>query len=129
VDLAFIWSTPEGTQEAAWRLFRSYDGKGGRFGDLWLPCESDSPDLSVFAARRTKDDALTVVAVNKNLHGPCEFALDLGKGKGKLRVWRIEQDAPDKVVEAADQAGDVNGTVRLTLPAASASVLVVTPGE
>ncbi len=54
VDLAFIWYAPEGTQELAWKLFRSYDGKQGRFGDVWLDGGSDHADLSVFAARRTR---------------------------------------------------------------------------
>jgi hypothetical protein len=129
VDLAFIWSKPEGTQELAWKLFRSYDGKGGRFGDRWLPCESDAPNLSVFAARRTKDDAVTVAVVNRDLHGACELKLDMGSLKGKLRVWRFDQDTGDQVVEVAEQAGPVDGTLKLTLPAASASLLVIAPGR
>ncbi|HJT76597.1 MAG TPA: glycoside hydrolase family 44 protein, partial [Gemmataceae bacterium] len=73
LDLAFIWYAPEGTQELAWKLFRSYDGKRGRFGDRLLEGESDSPDLSVFPARRGSDNAVTVAVVNKNMHSPCEL--------------------------------------------------------
>ncbi len=129
VDLAFIWYAPEGTQELAWKLFRSYDGKRGRFGDEWLDCQSDNPDLSIFAAKRTKDGAATVVAVNKNLNSPCELKLDLGKLKGKLSVWRFDQDIGDMVVEVVEQGGAVDGTVMLTLPAASASMMVVAPDK
>ena len=125
VDLAFIWYQPEGAQELAWRLFRSYDGKQGRFGDQWLECESDNPDLSIFAAKRSKDGAFTVAAVNKNLNAPCTATLNLGKLKGTMRVWRFDQDTGDKVVEIADQAGAVDGAVKLTLPAASATMLVI----
>ena len=129
MDLAFIWYAPEGTQELAWKLFRDYDGKQGRFGDEWLDCQSDNPDLSIFAARRTKDGAVTVVVVNKDLNGPCELKLDFGKLKGKLRVWRFDQDTGDKVVEVAEQGGPVDGTVKLTLPAASASMMVIAPDK
>lgn len=129
VDLAFIWSQPEGTQELAWRLFRGYDGKQGRFGDRWLDCASDNPDLSVFAAKRTKDGAVTVVVVNKNLNSPCDLKLDLGKLKGEVCVWRFDQDTGDKVVEVAEQGGAVDGVVKRTLAAASASIVVVTPDK
>ncbi len=126
-DLAFIWHTPEGSQELAWRLFRSYDGRKGSFGDQLLDASTDHADLSAFAARRKADGAVTVAVINKDLHGPCELTLDVGKLKGKMRVWRFDQDTGDKVVEVKEQAADVDGTVRLTLPAASASMLVVTP--
>jgi hypothetical protein len=125
VDLAFIWFQPEGTQELAWRLFRSYDGKQGRFGDQWLDCASDNPDLSVFAAKRTKDGSTTLVVLNKNLNGSCSLKLDLGKLKGKMRAWRFDQDTGDKVVEVADQGKAVEGTLQMTLPTASATMLVI----
>jgi hypothetical protein len=128
-DLAFIWHTPEGTQELAWQLFRSYDGRKGSFGDRMLASESDSPDLSVFAAKRSKDGVVTVAAINKNLHGECELTLDVGKLKGKLQVWRFDQDRLDKASEVKEQAGAVEGMVKLTLPAASASMLVITPAK
>ena len=60
---------PEGTQELAWKLFRNYDGAGGRFGDRYLPAESNHADLAVYAAKRSKDGATTIVVVNKNLGG------------------------------------------------------------
>ena len=124
VDLAFIWHTPEGTQELAWKLFRNHDGKGGRFGEHFLPATSDQGQLSVFAARR-KDEALTVVVVNKDLHGPCALTLDIGSRKGALRVYRFDQESGNEVREVRDQGGKVDGTIRLSVPAASASLLVI----
>ena len=103
------------------------DGKQGRFGDQWLGGESDNADLSIFAAKRTKDGAVTVAVVNKNLNGPCTLTLDLAKIKGKMRVWRFDQDTGVNVVEVADQAGAVDGAAKLTLPAASASMVVSVP--
>ena len=36
VDLAFIWYSPAGSQQWAWQLFRSYDGRGSGFGEQLL---------------------------------------------------------------------------------------------
>jgi hypothetical protein len=125
LDLAFIWHTPEGTQELAWKLFRSYDGNRHGFGEQFLPAESDQPNLSIFAARRKEDGAVTIAVINKSLHGPCELKLDLASLKGKLRVWRFDQDSDAKVVEVKDQARAVDARLELTVPAASANMLVI----
>ncbi len=42
-----------------------------------------------------------------------------------MRVWRFDQDTGNQVVEVADQGGAVDGAVKRTLPAASASLLVI----
>ena len=127
LDMAFIWYAPAGSQEAAWKLFRDYDGAGGKFGDQYLFGESDSRDLSVFAARRSSDKAVTIVVVNKNLNSPCELDLNLGALKGALHVWRFDQDSEDKIAEIKEGAPKVNGTLKVEIPAASASMMVVTP--
>jgi hypothetical protein len=124
-DLAFIWTHPEGTQDLAWKLFRDYDGAGSRFGDKALPATSENPDLAVFAAKRSKDGATTIVVVNKNLTGACELKLDVPGVKGKLRAWRFDQETECKVVEVKSAAKAVEGSISLTLPAASATMLVV----
>jgi hypothetical protein len=129
LDLAFIWFSPAGTQELAWQLFRNYDGAGGHFGDQYLASDSQSTDLSVFAARRSSDNAVTIAVVNKNLNGPCTLNLDVGALRGALRVWRFDQDSEAGVVEVKSQASEVNGRIKLEIPAASASMLVVAPGE
>jgi hypothetical protein len=123
IDRAFLWHTPEGTQNLAWKLFRDYDGAGGRFGDLSLPATSSHPDIALHAARRA-DGATTIAAINKNLGGACELRLNLPNAKGKLRVWRFEQGS-DHVEEVRADAKDVNGVIQLTLPPGSASMLVV----
>jgi hypothetical protein len=127
VDLAFIWYSPAGSQEWAWQLFRSYDGRGSGFGENLLKAESDNPDLSLYAARRTADNAVTVAAVNKNLHGSCLLNLDAGATKGNMRVWRFDQDTAESVKEVAELARPVAGPIELNLPAASASMIVITP--
>jgi Glycoside hydrolase family 44 len=124
VDIAFIWHTPEGTQNLAWQLFCNYDGRGGRFGETFIPSESSHADVPVCSAKR-KDGATTIAVINKNLRGSCELTLDVLGLKGKLRVWRFDQESGGKVIEVVKEAATVDGVIKLTLPAASASMLVV----
>jgi hypothetical protein len=124
-DLAFIWTRPEGSQELAWRLFRNYDGAGSRFGDRMIPTETTAGDLAVYAAKRAKDGAITIAVLNKNLGGPCELKLNVPGLKGRMRVWRFDQEADCRVVEVTKAAAAVDGTIALTLPAASGTMIVV----
>jgi hypothetical protein len=124
VDLAFIWTTPEGTQELAWQLFRNYDGHGGRFGDRFIPCSSQHQDVAIYAAKR-RDGATTVVLLNKNLGSPCELTFDAPGLRGKLQAYRFDQDSEEKVVEAYRDMKTIDGKLSLTLPAASGTILVV----
>jgi len=123
VDLAFIWNTPEGTQNLAWQLYRDYDGKGGRFGEIHLPTSSTHPDVAVHAAKRT-DGSTTIVLVNKNLGGPCDFTLEAPGLKGELKAWRFDS-ATNRVCDVAAEPKTINGNVTMKLPAASATMLIV----
>ncbi|HJZ92375.1 MAG TPA: glycoside hydrolase family 44 protein [Gemmataceae bacterium] len=125
VDLAFIWSRPEGTQELAWKLFRNYDGAGGRFGDLYLPSECECHDLTVYAAKRIKDRATTIAVINKNLGSPSMVKLNVAGLKGKMRVWQFDQETDGRVVERTKDAGDVDGSITVTVPAASGTMIVL----
>jgi hypothetical protein len=68
LDLATIWGPPESSQPGAFafRIYRNYDGTGHGFGDTSIQASSsDQDELSVYAARRSSDNALTVVMINK----------------------------------------------------------------
>ncbi len=123
VDLAFIWHTPEGAQNLAWQLFRNYDGRGSRFGDELLATTCADDDLAVFAARR-KDGAVTIVVVNKNLGGECELNLGVPGLKGQMQLWRFDS-ASSRLAAIPGETAAVDGAIKLTLPAASASILVI----
>ncbi len=43
-----------------------------------------------------------------------------------MRVWRFDQDTAENVKEVAELARPVAGPIELELPAASASMIVVT---
>ncbi|MCB8948950.1 MAG: glycoside hydrolase family 44 protein [Ardenticatenaceae bacterium] len=69
VDLATLWAPPANSDPGAFafRMYLNYDGSGSAFGNLSLPASSSNVDqLSVFAARRSSDLALTIMVVNKS---------------------------------------------------------------
>lgn len=69
LDMATLWALPGGDVPGAYvfRLFLNYDGEGGQFGDTSIAAESSEWDtLSVFAAERSTDGAVTVMIVNKS---------------------------------------------------------------
>ena len=68
VDFANMWTPPAPTDPIAYafRLFRNYDGQGGQFGATGVSAVSSNPgSLSVYAAQRASDHALTVIVLNK----------------------------------------------------------------
>ena len=68
LDLACMFGPPKATDAGAnaFRIYRNYDGKGGRFGDVWCArASADQGRLSVYAAVRSADHALTIVVINK----------------------------------------------------------------
>jgi hypothetical protein len=128
VEKAFVWShssSPLGTQELAWKLFRNYDNAGGRFGDNFIPTESNNSDLAVYTAKRSKDGATTIAVINKNLGGSCTLKLNTMGLKGQMRAFRFDQDTGYQVVQVNRETRDVDGTVTLTIPAASGTMLVI----
>ena len=78
LDLATLWNYPNSgdglgydhfeTEPGAYafRLYRNYDGNGNTFGDTSIQAASTNQDqLSIYAAKRNKDGALTLMVINK----------------------------------------------------------------
>src|SRR3974390_210127 len=70
LDLATRWTIPDATTPTykAMKLYRNYDGNKATFGETSINATGPNPDnVSVFAAQRSSDNALTVMAINKQL--------------------------------------------------------------
>ena len=78
VDLANLWNYPNTSDGLgyekfetlpgayAFRMFRNYDGLGGKFGDLSVSAQSsDQSKLAIYAANRSSDGVLTIIIINK----------------------------------------------------------------
>jgi mannan endo-1,4-beta-mannosidase len=53
--------------QAAYRLYRNYDGKNGRFGDTAVAATTDNAKASIYAALDS-GNALSMIVINKELH-------------------------------------------------------------
>lgn len=79
LDLATLWNYPNPSSDPlgyihfedlpgayAFRMYRNYDGIGGKFGDTSVSASGYDPaQVSIFAAERSADGALTIMAINK----------------------------------------------------------------
>ncbi|GIF74924.1 glycoside hydrolase family 44 protein [Asanoa siamensis] len=128
LDLATLWAPPAAADPGAYafRMYRNYDGAGGRFGDIGVRATSaDQSVLSVYAAERSSDGALTAMVVNKSgadQTAPVTFA---GRGAGTAKVHRYGAADPGAIVRAPDQPVSASGTVETTFPADSITLLVL----
>jgi len=139
VDLATLWEPPAPDQPGAYafRIYRNYDGAGSRFGETRVQAiSSDQGRLSVYAAQREGDKALTVVVINKS-GGTLATRLQLWNFApgGPAEIYRYSSDNLNAIVRLADQpvetAGSTDGsTVGLTasFPANSITLLEI-PGQ
>jgi Glycoside hydrolase family 44 len=78
LDAGFFWGEIKETWPAYWafRAFRNFDGKGGRFLDLSIPVE-ETPAVSLFASRDTLTSHVVLVLVNKELTTPTTAEINL----------------------------------------------------
>jgi len=68
IDFADMWSAPAPQDPIAYafRMFRDYDGSGSLFGDTSVSATStDQGQLSIYAAQRSSDNAVTILVINK----------------------------------------------------------------
>jgi glycosyl hydrolase family 44 len=130
LDLATIWSPPRASDAGAnaFRMFLNYDGAGAKFGETSVTTTSaDREKVSVYAAERAGDHALTILAINKT-GGDIDAPLTIAGGPAatKADVWRYSGRAP-RVVGAGSLPVN-GGAIAATLPANSMSLFVV-PGK
>src|SRR5207244_4513414 len=72
LDMAARWTTPDPSTPTykAMKMYRNYDANKSSFGDTSIPATGPNPDnVSVFAAERSVDGALTIMVISKYLSG------------------------------------------------------------
>ncbi|MEV4760830.1 glycoside hydrolase family 44 protein [Micromonospora sp. NPDC049559] len=136
LDLATLWAPPSAGQPGAYafRMYRNYDGAGGRFGETAVRATSaDQEKLSVYAAERGADGALTVMVVNKS-GTELSSTVNLRKHYGtSAKVYRygasdlnaIVAGSAPRILRPPPQAGAADGTFSYTFPADSVTLFVV----
>jgi hypothetical protein len=128
LDMATRWSAPDPTNYTykAIQMYRNYDGNKSSFGDVSVLAGGPNPDIvSVFAAQRSSDNALTVMVINKQLTNTAPLNLTLANFKpaGSAQAWRLT--AANVIGRLPDLA--VNGNVVTDLLPAQSMTLYVVP--
>jgi hypothetical protein len=137
LDLATRWTTPATSTPTynAMKLYRNYDGKKSTFGDTSVFAGGPNPDqVSVFAAVRNLDRALTVILINKQAAISSRAALTLSNfsAQGTVEIWRLTgagiQQLSNDVVFASHYTCDLPGqTVTLLIFPAATEVRFAAP--
>jgi hypothetical protein len=128
VDFANMWNTPAPTDPIAYafRLYRDYDGNGGRFGETSVQASSTDPtQLAVYGAQRSADGALTLVVLNKTTAAiGATFSLANFTPSGGAEAYSYSAANLTKITSAGSVAITANA-LSYNFPAYSATVLVI----
>jgi len=130
LDLATRWETPDASTPTykAIKMYRNYDGSKSTFGDTSVSAAGPNPDyISAFAAARSVDGALTIMAINKQIgsNAPVKIALTNFLPAGTAQVWQLTAG------NAITHLSDLNFTgasFSNTLPAQSVTLFVLPVG-
>jgi len=128
LGLATLWGPTRATDPWAYafRMYRNYDGHGGRFGNTSVRAVSSNQGrLAVYAATRGSDGAMTVMVVNKtgsSIRTPMQFR-HFAAGQ-TADVFRYSSVRPHAIVRGAAVAVD-RRHLTTTYPASSLTLLVL----
>ena len=128
VAWAAYWGLDDVNSPAGWayKLYRNYDGSGAGFGDTYVQSSSgNASQLSVYAAQRSGDNALTLLVLNKTGNDlTSNLALAGFSGSSSAKVYRYSGTNLGAIVPQADQPVSAGG-FSATYPANSATLVVL----
>lgn len=126
LDLATLWDGPGKNQPGAYafRMYLNYDGVGGTFGDVSVQAASDKQgQLSIYAANRSSDGALTLMVINKTGSGLTSTTTITGTAPGAIgQVYRYSTANLSSIVQNADVTLEGN-SFTATYPANSITLI------
>jgi hypothetical protein len=125
LDAAFFWGDLKEGNPSYWafRAFRNFDGKGGRFQDVSMTTH-ESEQVSLFASRDETSTHLVLVVVNRDARSSVKANIELqGCGDVKSSKLYSYSGGPKGLSEAASQS--LESSVSGVLEAYSFSVFDV----
>ena len=127
LDLGTRWTSPtSGTPTYnAFKMFRNYDGNKAGFGDISVSATGPNPDnVSIFAAERSSDGALTIMVINKQLTAGARPTINLTNftHAGSAQVWQLT--AANTIVRLSDLSF-TGSTITNNLPAQSITLFIL----
>jgi PKD repeat protein len=129
--MAARWTTPAASTPTykAMKLYRNYDGNKSTFGDISVAAAGPNPDnVAAFAAERSVDGTLTIIAISKYLSGNTSATFNLANfpHSGTAQVWQLT------AANSINHLSDINifsGSFNTVLPAQSVTLFVVPAAE
>ncbi len=128
LDFAARWTTPDTATPTykAMKMYRNYDGNRSTFGDTSVLASStaNADNLSVFAAQRSSDQALTVMVISKVLSGSTPVTVNIANlsAAATAQVWQLT--ASNAITHLADVPVSAQ-SFAATVPAQSVTLFVV----
>jgi PKD repeat protein len=127
LDMSARWTTPDSTSVTykAMKMYRNYDGNKSAFGDTSISASGPNPDnISVFAAQRSSDSALTIMVISKYLSGNTLATINLAnfQHRGIAQPWQLTS------ANTINHLADINfssGNFAVTVPAQSITLFIV----
>jgi hypothetical protein len=129
-DLATRWAVPKQPTYLAMQIYRNYDGNLSTFGDTSVSATAANPnDLSAFAAVRSKDGALTVLAINKQQGStPVTVSLANFATTGTAQAYQISS-ASQTSITSLGSVTVADNAINATLPSQSITLFVIPAGN
>jgi hypothetical protein len=130
LNLATRWTTPDTGSPTynAMKIYRNYDGNKSVFGDTSVSATGPNPDdVSVFAATRSSDGALTVMVINKQLTAAATATLSISNffAAGSAQPWQLTSN---NIITKLGNINLAGTTFTSTLPAQSITLFVLPAG-
>jgi hypothetical protein len=131
LDLATLWGPPSASEPGAFafRIYRNYDGLGHGFGETSLGASSSNQDkVSIYAAQRDSDNAITVVVINKTSKSQSSKLTMSNVSPTTAKVYRYSSSNLTAIESLSDIVISGNNFT-LDYPANSITLLILTPGD
>jgi len=133
LDMATRWGSsannPDNIIFKAMKMYRNYDNNKSTFGDVSVSAATavNPDDVSIFAAQRTNDNALTVMVMNKQPSGDRPVTLSLSNfvSTGVAKVWQLTSN---NIIDRLNDLAVSGNAVTLTVPAQSVTLFVLDSG-
>lgn len=106
--------------QAAYRMFRNYDGSKSTFGDFSIPAyTTDSVNTSIYGSVKNSDNTIHVIVINKDLSNskPANFGIENITSLSGGTAWILDSSS---AIRYAGVVTTISGnSFTYTLPAAS----------
>lgn len=112
----------------AFRAYRNFDGKGGHFQDWLLPSTAPK-DTSLFASRDHDGKTVVAIALNLSRKDAVNAKVDVSSCGAIAGRRAFTYQGGSLGLTAAPEPALSQGTVEVTLPPYSISVIELTTGK